>query len=406
VLYPIKGAEAFNTGKGSADAMMVKAQDDRTLVLNLERPAPFFMHLLAVWTCYPLRRDTIEKNGDKWTADAKTYVSNGHYRLVEWVPEQRMTVEKNPNYWGENKGVDKIVWTLYEDAVAKGLSAYQANEIDHAQIGGADITLAKSDPVLSKEIKKWQRQGSQWMILDTTNKPFDNPKVRQALSWATDKKKLNEVVLKDAYFTAESIVAPGVPGQKASNGVGYDPAKAKQLLSDAGFAGGKGWPSDVKFTFVGTSSEGKAIAEAVQAMWKDTLGIDIVLDPMEAKAFDQWRQERKEKPFHIYTSGWGSDYEDPNNWYNLLYHSRADFYYTHWKNSQFDQLVDQGLSENDQAKRKGIYEQADKILNDESPFIPIYHWARFTLTKPNVTGLVRYRVLGRVQGYLVNVKPK
>jgi oligopeptide transport system substrate-binding protein len=404
VLYPIKGAEAFNTGKAGAEAMQVKASDDRTLVINLERPAPFFMHLLAVWTAYPLRQDTIEKNGDQWTANASAYIGNGHYRLVEWVPEQRMTVEKNPHYWGENKGVDKIVWTLYEDPVAKGLTAYEANEIDHAQLGGADVTRVKADPVLGKEVKKWEREGTQWIILDTTNKPFDNPKVRQALSLAVDKKKLNEVVLKDAYFTAISIVAPGVPGQKKENGLGTDLAKAKQLLTEAGFGNGKGWPADVKFTYSSASSETKAIAEAVQAMWKDGLGIDIVLDPMEARAFDQWRQERKNGSFHMYVGGWGSDYEDPNNWYNLLFHSKADYYYTHWKNDEFDRLCDQGLAENDQAKRQGLYEQADKILNDAAPMIPIYHWARFTVTKPNVTGLARYRVLGRVQGYLVNVK--
>jgi oligopeptide transport system substrate-binding protein len=199
-------------------------------------------------------------------------------------------------------------------------------------------------------------------------------------------------------------VAPGVPGQKKEYGLGTDLAKAKQLMTEAGFGNGKGWPADVKFSYSSASAENKAIGEAVQAMWKDGLGVDIVLDPMEARAFDQWRLERKDKPFHMYVGGWGSDYEDPNNWYNLLFQSKADFYYSHWKNAEFDRLCDQGLAENDQAKRKGLYEQADKILNDEAPMIPVYHWARFTVTKPNVTGLVRYRVLGRVQGYLVNVK--
>jgi oligopeptide transport system substrate-binding protein len=404
VFYPIKGAEAFNTGKAKADDMMVKAGDERTLVITLERPAPFFMHLLATWTAYPLRRDTIEQNGDKWTADAKTYISNGRYKLVEWLPEQRMTVEKNLNYWGENNGPDRIVWTLYEDPIAKGLAAYEANELDHAQIGGADIIRAKGDPTLSKEIKKWERQGSQWIVLDTTNAPLNNVKVRQALTMATDRKKLNEVVLKDAYFTAVSIVAPGVPGQKNEYGLTSDPAKAKQLLAEGGFPDGKGWPANVKFTYSSSSSETKAIAEAVQGMWKEALGIDITLEPMEAKAFDDWRRARKDQPFHFYIGGWGSDYEDPNNWYNLLFHSKADFFYTHWKNEEFDKLVDQGLAENDQAKRRAIYEQADKIMNDQAPLLTAYHWARFTVTKPTVEGLTRYRVLGRVQGYLARVK--
>jgi oligopeptide transport system substrate-binding protein len=403
-LWPVKGGEAFGTGKGTADGMAVKATDDRTLVVTLERPAPFFMHLAATWTAYPIRKDTIDKNGDKWTLTKDSYITNGHYRLVEWKPEQSMTVEKNPNYWGENNGPDTIVWTLYDDVATKSVIAYEAGEIDRAVVVGADITRAKADATLSKEIKKFERQGSQWIILDTTNPPLNNVKVRQALSLATDAKRINEVVLKDAYFNAVSIVAPGIPGQKKENALGYDVAKAKQLLSEAGYADGKGWPANVKFTFASGAAETKAVAEAVQGIWKSNLGIDIVLEPMEDKAFDNWRTTRKDQPFHMYVSGWGSDYEDPNNWYNLLFHSKADFFYAHWKNTDFDNLVDQGLKENDQTKRKSIYESADKIINAEAPYITYYHWARFDLIKPYIEGLYHYRVLGRIQGYLVRVK--
>ena len=400
--YPVKGAEAYNTGKGKAEDMMVKATDDRTLVVTLERPAGFFLQIVAAWSAYPVRKDTIEKNGDKWTLTKESYISNGHYRLVEWKPQQSMKVEKNPNYWGENKGPDEIVWTLFDDPNAKAILAYEANELDHAQVVGADIARIKNDPKLSKEMQKLERQGSQWIVLDTKNPPFDNLKVRQALNLATNAKQINQVVLKDAYFDAVSIIAPGIPGQKKENALGYSVEKAKQLLSEAGYAGGKGWPANVKFTYSSASAENKAIGEAVQAMWKDVLGIDIVLDPMEAKAFDDWRRSRKDQPFHMYVSGWGSDYEDPNNWYNLLFHSKADFYFTHWKNEKFDQLIDEGLKEVDAAKRKALYEQADKIINDDAPFVTVYHWGRFVVTKPGFT-IPRFRVLGRVQGYLVKM---
>ena len=402
-LWPVKGAEAFGTGKGTAEGMQAKATDDRSFVVTLERSTPFFMHLVATWTAYPIRKDTIDKNGDKWTLTKDSYISNGHYRLVEWKPEQSMTVEKNPNYWGDNNGPDTIVWTLFDDVATKSVIAYEAGEIDRGVLVGSDITRAKADANLSKEIKKFERQGSQWIVVDTTNPPLNNVKVRQALSLATDGKLLNEVVLKDAYFNSVSIVAPGIPGQKKENALGYDVAKAKQLMTEAGFPVGKGWPANVKFTFVGDAAESKALAEAVQGMWKSALGIDIVLDPMEAKAFDNWRSTRKDQPFHFYMNGWGSDYEDPNNWYNMLFHSKADFYYAHWKNAEFDKLVDSGLSENDPAKRKALYESADKILNTEAGYITVYHWARFDLIKPYISGLNHYRVLGRVQGYLVRV---
>ncbi|HEV8536468.1 MAG TPA: peptide ABC transporter substrate-binding protein [Candidatus Limnocylindria bacterium] len=403
-LWPVKGAEAFGTGKGTAADMAVKATDDKTLVVTLERPAPFFMHLVATWTAYPVRKDTIDKNGDKWTLTSDSYISNGHYRMVEWKQEQSMTLEKNPNYWGENNGPDTVVWTLFDDQASKSVIAYEANEIDRAVLAGADITRAKNDAVLGKEVKKFERQGSQWIIMDTTNPPLNNLKVRQALSLATNAKQINEVVLKDAFFNSVSIVAPGVPGQKKENALGYDTTKAKQLMSEAGYPDGKGWPANVKFTFDGALSVDKSIAEAVQGMWKSTLGIDIVLEPMETKALESWRLSRKTAPFHFYISGWGSDYEDPNNWYNLLFHSKADFFYSHWKNAEFDGLLDQGLKENDAAKRKALYESADKMINSDAPYITVYHWARFDLIKPYIEGLYHYRVLGRVQAYLVRVK--
>ncbi len=403
-LWPVKGGEAFGTGKGSAEGMQAKATDDRTFVVALERPAPFFMHLVATWTAYPVRKDMIEKFGEKWTATKESYVSNGHYRLVEWKPEQSMTVEKNPSYWGENNGPDTIVWTLFDAQAAKSVIAYENDELDRAILVGSDVARAKNDPKLSKEIKKFERQGSQWIVLDTKNAPLDNVKVRQALSLATDGKRLNETVLKDAYFNSVSVVAPGLPGQKKDNALGFDTAKAKQLLAEAGYADGKGWPANVKFTFSGDSPESKLIAEAVQGMWKQTLGIDIVLEPMEGKSFDNWRKTRKDQPFHFYMGGWGSDYEDPNNWYNLLFDSKADFFYSHWKNTEFDRLVNDGLKENDVKKRVGLYEQADKIINAEAPLITIYHWARFDLIKPHVKGLTHYRVLGRIQGHLVRIE--
>jgi len=403
-LWPVKGAEAFGTGKGGADGMQAKASGDNTVTVTLERVTPFFMHLVATWTAYPVRRDVIEKFGDKWTLTSESYVSNGHYRLVEWKPEQSMTVEKNPNYRGENDGPDTVVWTLFDSPSTKSVIAYEAGELDRAILVGSDITRAKADAVLSKEIKKFERQGSQWVILDTTNAPLSDPKVRQALSLATDGKRINEVVLKDAYFNSVSIVAPGIPGQKKENALGYDAAKAKKLLAEAGYPDGKGWPANVKYTYNSDSAETKSIAEALQGMWKSALGIDIVLDPMEGKAFDSWRKTRVNQPFHFYTSGWGSDYEDPNNWYNLLFHSKADFFYSHWKNADFDRFIDQGLQENDQSKRRGLYEQADKILNDAAPYVTVYHWARFDLIKPYVEGLNHYRVLGRIQAHLVRVK--
>src|SRR5438093_970204 len=335
---------------------------------------------------------------EKWTIspDGLTYTFNLRAGL-KWSDGQTLKASDFEYAW--KRATDPATKSRYAQTLwpVKGAEAFGTGK---ATADGMQVK-ATDDKTL---VVTLERQGWPWIILDTTKPPLNNVKVRQALSMATDAKRLNEVVLKDAYFNSVSIVAPGIPGQKKENGLGFDVAKAKQLLSEAGYPDGKGWPANVKFTFASGAAETKAIAEAVQGIWKSNLGIDIVLEPMEDKAFDNWRTTRKDQPFNMYVSGWGSDYEDPNNWYNLLFDSKADFFYAHWKNTEFDNLVGQGLKENDVAKRKTTYESADKIINTEAPYITVYHWARFDLIKPYIEGLNHYRVLGRIQGYLVRVK--
>jgi oligopeptide transport system substrate-binding protein len=170
-------------------------------------------------------------------------------------------------------------------------------------------------------------------------------------------------------------------------------AEAKRLLADAGYPGGAGFP-ELTLTYQ-TGAINKLITEALQGMWKETLGVNVKLDPLELSAFRAWRTARKNQPLNIYMVSWLSDYPDPYNWFNMLWDSKSDYYSTGWQNADFDKLVRQGLDELDAAKRKKLYEDAEVILVRDAAIVPLTGMDQWFVIKPNVKGIVHFPVLGR-----------
>jgi oligopeptide transport system substrate-binding protein len=169
--------------------------------------------------------------------------------------------------------------------------------------------------------------------------------------------------------------------------------KAKQLLADAGFPNGQGWPSDFTVVYT-TNSVTKTILEYIQNEWKKNLGITVQLDAMASKAYTAWRSARATQPFNAYFGAWGSDYGDPNNWHNFLFSSQTDFYHTHWKNDQFESMIAKATGTTDQAARTKMYQEAEVILVQQGASIPINFNQAFFVIKPNVQGVYHPAVLG------------
>jgi oligopeptide transport system substrate-binding protein len=152
----------------------------------------------------------------------------------------------------------------------------------------------------------------------------------------------------------------------------------------------------VEFVLAQTG-EYRSIAEAVQPMWKEALGVNTKITPMENAAFVNWRHSRKDGAYHVYVGGWSNDFNDPYNWHNFLFDSRADYYNTHWKNAAFDELIARGAAEIDPAKRKQLHEQAEAILVSEVVMAPLYYRRNVAVVKPNVDGLVMTPELGQLK---------
>ena len=392
-LYPLKNAAAIDAGDMDLAELGVKATDEKTLVVTLEGPTPYFPLLAATWTYYPVPRHVVEAEGDAWV-EAGKMVSNGPYVLTGWEHDQSMTLERNEKYYGEAPVITRGDYTLFSDPVAQALVAFENNELDQAQVAGADLERVKSDPNLGPQIQVFPRSGTAFIVCDTTNPPTDDVRVRQAISLAIQRDVLANGVLKGEFSPAQTILPPDIPGYNADAALGEDVEKAKQLLADAGYPDGQGFP-ELAVTFDTTYGEHKKSAEYLQGVLKQTLGISVKLDPLEAKAYQDWRNSRVDEPYNLQITFWGSDWGDPANWHNQLFDSKADFYHSHWKNDEFDKLIREAVVMGDEQARIAQYQKAETLLNQDAALIPLFNLNRIYVIKPWVQGIVHYPILGR-----------
>ena len=392
-MYPLKNALAIDNGDAELDTLGVKASDDKTLVVTLEAATPYFPLLAATWTYYPVPKHTIEEYGEAWV-EAGNMVSNGPYVLTEWNHDQNMVLERNEKYYGEKPTITRGEYTLFADPVAQALVAFEADELDQAQVAGADLDRVKNDPDLGPLVQVFPRSGTQFIVMDTTNPPTDDVRVRQALAMAIQRDALANGVLKGEFSPAPTVLPPDIPGYNEAAALGEDLDKAKQLLADAGFPNGEGLP-ELTLTYTATSTQEKKSAEYLQGIWKQSLGVNVKLDPLEDKAFQDWFNARADQPFNMLLSFWGSDWGDPANWHNQLFASSADFYHSHWKNDDFDSTVQEAVSMSDANARIAKYQDAEAILNQDAAIVPLFHLNRIYVVKPWVQGIVHYPILGR-----------
>lgn len=396
-LLMIKNAEEVSKGTMPPDQMGVKATNDTTLEVTLSRATPFFPLIVATWTCLPVPKAAIDKFGDKWL-EAGNIISNGPYIMKDWKHDQLQAFEQNPNYTsGPKPTITRVECNIYDSStyLQKGLAAYENNELDTAQVSSADYDRVKGDAKLSKEIKGYPASSTLMLHFDCTNKPTDNPKVRQALSLGYDAKSLIEVVLKNYYLPAPTVIPADIPGNNPQSALQGGIEKAKSLMAEAGFPNGQGFPADFTVVYA-ASSTGKLVLEFIQAEWKKNLGISVQLQSMESKAYVEFRVSRKTQPYNAHLGSWGSDYGDASNWHNFLFASTTDFYNTHWKNTEYDDLIAKAAGNPDKAAREKQYQQSEVLLMNDMPHMPIYHGQSFFVIKPNVQGIYHPAILGTV----------
>ncbi|MBI4854335.1 MAG: peptide ABC transporter substrate-binding protein [Acidobacteria bacterium] len=378
LLYYVKNGEAISQGKMAPTELGIKAIDDYTLEVEMERPTAFFIKMTPHFVFSPLPRETVEKYGDKW-ATPENIVSCGAFKLAEHKPYDKVLLVKNPDYWdAANVKLDKAYFYPIDDNPTN-VNLYKAGELDVIQSGGIPLSFIKT---LRK--KKDYVGGAFFTTcyysLNIKRKPLDDVRVRRALNMAIDKASITDKLIAKGDLPATSLVPPGLSGYPKVNGDSYNTQQAKKLMAEAGFPDGKGFPTIT--IYFNTLEANRQIAEAIQRMWKETLGISAELQNEEWQTFTA-RRERRE--FDIARESWTGDYLDPDTFLNLFANDNPNNH-SGWINEEYKNLLQEANQEPDEVKRNEMLAKVEKILLDEAVIIPIYFYALSYMQKPYVDG--------------------
>lgn len=374
-LYPVANAKAYNTGQiADPSAVGVRARSDTELEITLEGPLVYFPSLTTFMVTFPQRRDLIDRYGDRWT-DPENLVTNGPFRLDEWRHEYRLVLSANPSYYGGRPKVDHVKMYVVNERTTE-LTLYETGDLDYAQLPPEAIPAFEGTP----DHRRVPILRGYYVGFNVTKPPFNDPRVRQAFALALDREEFPKI-LRGGERAARSWVPPGMFGYEPDVGLPHDPARARRLLAEAGYPGGRGFPA-VEYVY-NTGPVNTLIAENLQAQWKSTLGLDVRLDNVEWKVYLKRLEQDAPAMFRL---GWGADYPDPDNFLGLFTADSGNNH-TRWANPRYDDLIAAAASEPDPGRRLSLYREAQQILTEQDvPIIPLFTHVNNVLVKPWVRG--------------------
>ena len=403
-LFYIKNAEKFYNGEATAEEVGINVIDEKTLEVTLETPTAYFPQLLAFTTYVPLREDIVSANPEGWATNPETYVSNGPFKLVQWDMKDQLVFEKNENYWDKDSvKLESLTFKLVTDDTTayselKAGNFDMVNSVPTNEIEpGIEEGLVHVNPKLGNYYFAIN-VGKQDTLSEDVKEVLNNKLVRQALNLAIDRQEIIDNVGKAEQIPAYSFVPQGITDENGNDFASkeyYDPsdmegniAKAKELLKEAGYENGNGIPT-IELMY---NSEGahKDICQIIQQNWEE-IGVNVELTNQEWAVFLNTRQQGD---YQIARHGWIGDYIDPMTFLDLWVTGGGNND-CGFSNARYDELIAAAKVETDSAKRLEMLREAEDILMDEMPILPIYYYTTVTAANENVKG-VRISTLGKI----------
>jgi len=390
LFYCIRGAETFNRGEGGD--LEVRAEGAHTLVVDLVAPTSYFLDMCAYVTYLPLHKVSVEAAGDAWIKPGNL-VGNGAYRLVSWRLNDRIRLEKNSRYWNRDGVALESIDVL---PISDPNTA-----INFFVTGGGDLMMDKGmiPPGMGDALRKkeWFHTapflGTYFMRFNVTEAPFDDARVRRAFAMAIDRQRVVEKITRLGEETASSLVPPGCGrGYEPPPGLPYDVARARSLMEEAGYPGGKGFPL-VTYLYPTRSIE-KNIAVELQSMWKEALGVEVALHKQEWKVY---LNSLKTLEYNIGRSSWVGDYNDPNTFLDMFLTGSGNNR-TGFASSDYDALIRRAAQTPGVDGRNRTLRAAEAVLLEgEAVVAPIYFYVG--------TQFYHAERLGGVQANLLDEHP-
>jgi ABC-type oligopeptide transport system substrate-binding subunit len=375
LLYDVRGAQAYHQGLDSdPDSVGIRALDELTLEVLLEGPTGYFLHLLDYSGTYAVPRHVVRAHAGEWT-EPQNIVTNGPFLLETWQRGEHLVVVRNPGYRGRFTGNVRRVELSLRPAGAweAKLDLYEADRVDVA------LGLEAAPP--EEQHRARQANAGEFVLaplgstefigFDVTRPPFDDRRVRQAFNLALDREAYAQTVYGGTYLPAAGgFLPPTIPGHAPGIALPYDPERARRLLAEAGYPAGQGFPEVVLFT--GRPSDQRV--EYLRCQWGEALGVATASEVLE---WAEYLDRVHGNPPHTFMMAWMADYPDPDSLMRvgLRLHSR-------WRHEVYDRLVERARRVTDQSERTDLYKQADRILVEEVPILPLAYEQAPLLVKP------------------------
>ena len=382
-LEDIVGAK--DVEKGAKDLAGVKVVDSMTVAITISKPKAYWIYTLTYPTGYIVSHTEADKaNGRMTDAEVAQGAGTGPFTLVRYDKGARVILAANAGYWG---GAPKIAGQERPVVIDAGTrhDLYVSGKLDIVDEQKDALDADLKDPTLKDQVQFFPRAATYYLGLNQLKfPPFKDVRVRQALAYATDKQKIRDVVLRDRLDVAQDILPEGIPGYDTNfRGIPYDPAKARVLLAQAGYPGGKGFPT-IPISYRESYPDLDKTVDLLRQMWQQTLGINVEARRTEWGALLDQEHNNALECYHI---RWAADYLDPQDYYSILLTTQGGENHTGYSNPKYDALcATADVSQNPKA-RMALYRQAARIVADDVPMIPLYYQKDIELVQPRVHNL-------------------
>ncbi|HBT3066839.1 TPA: oligopeptide ABC transporter substrate-binding protein OppA [Klebsiella aerogenes] len=380
----VANVDEIIAGKKPATDLGVKAIDDKTFEVTLSEPVPYFYKLLVHPSVSPVPNAAIEKYGEKWTQPANI-VTNGAYKLKDWVVNERIVLERNTNYWDNAKTVINQVTYLPISSEVTDVNRYRSGEIDMTYNNMPIELFQKLKKEIPKEVHVDPYLCTYYYEINNQKAPFTDVRVRTALKLALDRDIIVNKVKNQGDLPAYSYTPPYTDGMKLVEPEWFKWSQekrneeAKKLLAEAGYTADKPLTFNLLYN---TSDLHKKLAIAVASIWKKNLGANVKLENQEWKTF---LDSRHQGTFDVARAGWCADYNEPTSFLNTML-SDSSNNTAHYKSPAFDKIIGDTLQVTDEAKRAELYAQSEQQLDKDSAIVPVYYYVNARLVKPWVGG--------------------
>ena len=374
-LGDIVGAKDMLTGRAQ-EISGVEVLDDYTLRVTIDAPKAYFLDKLAYPTAFVVDRANVE-SGEYWWQEPN---GTGPFRLKEWELGQQLILERSQIYYGEPAKLEQAVYLLSGAPMA----LYETEQIDVVYVSTSyvDQVIDETNP-LHLELAVTPELSLYYIGFNTAQPPFDDINVRRAFCHAVDKERIAKVILRDMVNEADGILPPGMPGyNEALEGLDYDVEKAKELIAASRYGDVSNLPP-ITLTVEGYGNSIPSYLGAIIQEWQQNLGVEISVRQLEPENFIYNLKQEKDEMF---VTGWIADYPDPHNFLDILFYTGSEVNIFEYSNPTLDALLDQAAIEQDGVVRLDMYQQAEQLVVDDAPCLPLWHGANYILVEPYVKG--------------------